>query len=258
MQLAGKIILVTGASAGIGEDIARVLTDEGATVVAWDDELAGDAARAAAVAEIGRSYGRLDALVNAALLDQRGGSKQAGRPACLIETNFIAPMLLNFAALPLLQASRGHIFNVALLEAREVRAGAAAFAASVGALAAYTESLRKDMATHGIRVTLGMVESDAVDAGDAIADALAHPPHAVLNELVVRGLAARRERAAERAHGHGERRIIGRRRSGCARARGRRRAGDRRGPPRRPAHGFGRAHRECRWIRVRNRDGYCE
>jgi len=137
--------------------------------------------------------GRLDALVNAALLDRRGplAEAKAADLRALVETNFIAPMQLNFAALPLLQASRGHIFNVSLLDAREVRAGAAAFAASVGALAAYTESLRKDMATHGIRVTLVMVESDAVDAGDAIADALAHPPHAVVNELVVRGLAAR-------------------------------------------------------------------
>jgi NADP-dependent 3-hydroxy acid dehydrogenase YdfG len=193
MQLAGKIILVTGASAGIGESIAAVLTDEGATVVGWGEEVGSDAQLAAGIAHLSRTHGRLDALVNAALLDRRGpiADANAGDFRALVEANFIGPMLLNFAALPLLQAARGHIFNVSLLDARDARAGAGAFAATTGALAAYTESLRKDMATHGIRVTSVIAESDTVGAGDAIADALAHPPHAVVNELVVRNLEVR-------------------------------------------------------------------
>ena len=92
MNVAGKVILVTGAARGIGLGIARVLVDAGAKVVLADrlPEVAGAAAAMGSaahgiccdiatpqsnhdmVAEAVRVHGRLDALVACAASSRRG------------------------------------------------------------------------------------------------------------------------------------------------------------------------------------------
>ncbi len=87
-DLSGKIALVTGASRGIGESIARLLAEQGATVIVSSRKIAGCEAVAASIRESGgnaaafachvgdveqisavfkhirQQYGRLDILVN--------------------------------------------------------------------------------------------------------------------------------------------------------------------------------------------------
>lgn len=83
-RLAGKIILVTGASGGIGRAIVDRIEAEGATAIAADlvaekDGIAIDvrdeAQWIAALAEVERRHGRLDGLVNNAGINQSAGGE---------------------------------------------------------------------------------------------------------------------------------------------------------------------------------------
>jgi NADP-dependent 3-hydroxy acid dehydrogenase YdfG len=107
----------------------------------------------------------------------------------MVDANILAPMLVNHAALPLLRAGgNGHVFNLTTVEGRLPMPGVAGYAATMAAVVAYTDSLRKDIGREGIRVTLVMTGGDVPgdDVGNAIADAMAQPPHVVLNELLLR------------------------------------------------------------------------
>ena len=106
-QLAGKVAIVTGGTQGLGETIARLLVARGAAgiVVAGRSAERGERVRAELqaagaealfvaaeladlaqarriVAEADRRFGRIDCLVNAAALTERGSrarSPRAGR-----------------------------------------------------------------------------------------------------------------------------------------------------------------------------------
>src|SRR5690348_7569580 len=143
-QLAGKAVVLTGASQGLGAVMARALADAGADLLL--------AARSAdKLAEVARSlppgarvvtvrcdvtqasdrevlvhraleaFGRVDVLVNNAGIEELCFYAEQD-PAVIpriIETNLIAPMLLARALLPaMLARGSGHIVNIASLAGR--------------------------------------------------------------------------------------------------------------------------------------------
>jgi NAD(P)-dependent dehydrogenase (short-subunit alcohol dehydrogenase family) len=126
--MATPVALVTGASRGIGREIARALAARGVTVYAGVRagaappgtvpvalEVNDEAQVAAAVALIRAEAGHLDLLVNnAAILHDRDGAILAVPPAVLEETlrvNVVAPLRLAQACWPLL-ARGARVINV--------------------------------------------------------------------------------------------------------------------------------------------------
>src|SRR5581483_5631818 len=115
MEISGKVVVVTGASMGIGEEIAKVFAEQGAKVVL----LSRDASRAeAARARLGHTmhhFGRVDVWVNNA---GRGlvSSVAAMDPEVyrdIFETNLFGTIAGMQAVLPMMKQQRsGTIINI--------------------------------------------------------------------------------------------------------------------------------------------------
>jgi NADP-dependent 3-hydroxy acid dehydrogenase YdfG len=189
-RLAGHVVLVTGASSGIGAGTALAFAAEGATVVpaarraerltslgqkiaaaggeAFPLELdvVDEAQVARGIARIRERYGRLDGLVNSAgiMLSAKVADADTQDWRTMLDTNLHGLMLVTHAALPLMRMHPGgHVFNVSSISARLMNAGSPAYAASKAGVGAFTESLRKELSPLGMRVTLvmpGIVETE--------------------------------------------------------------------------------------------------
>lgn len=189
-RLSGRVVLVTGASSGIGEGTALALAAEGASVVvagrraghvaklaqriaegggdalSLELDVTSGAAIARAIEEIRARYGRLDGLVNSAgiMLSARVADADPEDWRTMLDINLLGLMEVTRAALPLLKENGGgDIFNISSISARLANAGSPAYAATKAGLGAFNESLRKETFRDGIRVTLvmpGIVETE--------------------------------------------------------------------------------------------------
>src|SRR6202045_514715 len=170
-----KVMLVTGASSGIGEAAARRLAREpGAALVliarreerlrALAEELGGsfvavdlldDDAPARIREHVLERHQRLDLLVNNAGAAWRarfadGGYENVRRTMAI---NFDAQVRLTEALLPLLRASApSAIVNVASTASRVARAGSGAYSASKFALAGWSDALWAEERAGGVHV----------------------------------------------------------------------------------------------------------
>ncbi|GGD67278.1 SDR family oxidoreductase [Microbacterium murale] len=183
-SLKDQVVLVTGASSGIGRATALALSRAGAKVVAAGrrleqlnalvEEASGemiavelDVTRAEAVnlavAEAVTHFGRLDALVNNAGVMLAGMILDADTEQWvrMVETNLLGSMFAIHAALPHLIESRGAIVQVSSTSGRIASAGSGAYAATKFGISAFAESLRQEVTTLGVRVIV--VEPGFVD-----------------------------------------------------------------------------------------------
>ena len=186
-KLDGKVVVVTGASSGIGEATARALAAEGATLVVTarrEDRLTGlashirdeggkcvplrldvtDEAQVKAMAvRVEQELGRIHILINNAgvmLLGPVGGADTEDWRR-MVNTNILGLMYCTHALLPLMQRqASGHIVNISSVAGRTARAGAAVYNATKWAVGAFSEALRQEVYKHGIRVTI--IEPGAV------------------------------------------------------------------------------------------------
>ena len=180
-RLDGQIVIVTGASAGIGDATARWLAREGATVVInarraqrlevikREIESAGGRALAVAgdvtsaadrerlVRETMRAFGRVDALVNNAGYGQRGPIELVPVEAMRqnFETNLFSLIALTQLVIPIMRGQKsGRIVNISSVAGRIARPLSSVYDATKHALEAVSDGLRGELAPFGIKVVI--------------------------------------------------------------------------------------------------------
>ncbi|HSJ87426.1 MAG TPA: SDR family NAD(P)-dependent oxidoreductase [Anaerolineales bacterium] len=179
--LRGKVVLITGASSGFGENAARLFAKEGCKVVmaarrlerlqelVADIQSQGGEAIAVPVdinqsAEISLMvqttldlYQRIDILFNNAgfgALDWFEELDPQRHIETLIRVNLIGTMLVTRAVLPeMLEQGSGHIINMASVAGLIAAPLLTTYCASKYGLRAFTDSLRREISPFGIRVS---------------------------------------------------------------------------------------------------------
>lgn len=184
----GTVVIVTGASSGIGHATARELARRGATVLAVarreallrelvegcradspeSGYLAGDLGERgfaeSAVAECVARHGRLDVLVNNHAISKHKHAlhTSAEEAELVLRVNFLSCVWTTYAALPvLLRQGGGVIVNVSSFAAQVVPPREGLYGASKAALDAFTAGLWNDLAGSGVHV--GLVIPGAID-----------------------------------------------------------------------------------------------
>jgi NADP-dependent 3-hydroxy acid dehydrogenase YdfG len=180
-HIAGKIVVITGASSGLGEATARHLGARGATVVlgarrmerveaiARDVQAAGgrafalstdvtDASQVKALVDAAvEQFGRVDVMLNNAGLMPNSPIERLKIADWdrVIDVNIKGVLYGIAAALPHMQRQRsGHIVNVSSVAGHKVRPGNAVYAATKHAVRVLTEGLRQEVKPYNIRTTV--------------------------------------------------------------------------------------------------------
>lgn len=187
-NIAGKVVVITGASSGLGEAAARLLSKQGATVVlgarraeriqtlAREINDAGGSALAVATdvtdaeqvqvlvdAAVAR-FGRVDVMVNNAGLMPSSPLERlmVADWERMIDVNIKGVLYGIAAVLPHMKEQRsGHIINVASVAGHKVGVGNAVYSATKHAVRALSEGLRQEVKPYNLRTTI--VSPGAVD-----------------------------------------------------------------------------------------------
>lgn len=167
---AGRFVLVTGGTSGIGEGCARAFRALGAHVVATGateaereravsvPENAGidfavlDVRQPQAVSALLATRKRLDVLINAAGVIRRDAEHDPAIFADVLDINLNGAMRASTAAKPLLAASQGSVVNLASMLSFFGGPRVPGYSASKGGIAQLTKSLAAAWAADGIRV----------------------------------------------------------------------------------------------------------
>ncbi len=239
--LSGKVALVTGASSGIGEATASALAaagaavaigarrkdrldalaarlqDDGAAVLQLDLDVTDEQACADAVRRTREELGGLDVLVNNAGVMLLGTIVGADTEDWrrMLSTNVLGLMYMTQAAIEgMVEQGSGDVVNISSVAGRTARKGAGVYNASKWAVNAFSESLRQEVTTKGVRISL--VEPGAVateltdhitqpearaaskqmatmitplqseDIARAVVYVVSQPPYVAVNEVLIR------------------------------------------------------------------------
>jgi NADP-dependent 3-hydroxy acid dehydrogenase YdfG len=180
-NIEGKIVVITGASSGLGEATARLLSVQGASVVlgarrvdrikSLADELTGSGGQALAIPtdvthyeQVKRlvdaavqTYGRIDVMINnAGLMPQSPLERlKIDEWNRMIDVNIKGVLYGIAAALPYMkQQHAGHFINVSSVAGHKVRPPGTVYAATKHAVLALSEGLRQEVKPYHIRTTV--------------------------------------------------------------------------------------------------------
>lgn len=184
--IAGKGVIVTGGTTGIGRATAVLLAAQGARVLVFgrheqelndamqdlhavSAEVYGLTADVASKADIWRIFneadrtlGRIDVLINCAALGAQSivdGSYDDWE--YVVRTNLIGYMACTHEAVARMrQQGSGHIINVGSMSADVREKGSSVYVATKSGIQGFSEAVRKEVNQHGIKVTL--IEPGAV------------------------------------------------------------------------------------------------
>jgi len=188
-SLEGKVVLVTGASRGIGRATAAACADHGAQVVMLArrgerlrqeaksigggalpivaDVSDADSVRAA-FREVAARFGSLDVLVNNAGAARIRLLEECSDEDVMLQigTNFLGAIWCTREAVPLLRKSgAGDVVNVCSESIHDPFPLLSLYAASKGGLATFSEAMTRELRPEGIRVTLLVAGRTATEFG---------------------------------------------------------------------------------------------
>lgn len=177
----GNAVILTGASRGIGRELAFQLADQGAwlalaardegaleevaaecrrrgaRVVAIPADVGEEAQCAALVARAVEALGRIDTLINNAGISMWARFDEL-RDLSVVErimrVNYLGSVYCTWHALPHLKQTRGRIVGVSSLTGKTGVPTRSAYAASKHAMAGFFDTLRIELAGSGVTVTM--------------------------------------------------------------------------------------------------------
>ena len=197
--MSDRVWLITGASRGIGADIARA-------VLAWGDKLVATARRSDDLVHLGVGdnllpvsldvtyerqasdavaagldrFGRIDILVNNAGICLLGAVEEtsAEQVEALFRTNVFGVLNVTRAVLPSMrERRRGHIINISSVAGYSAYAGFGVYSSTKFAVEGLSEALQTELAPLGIHVTVvepGFFRSDILDKDKSLIEAAVH------------------------------------------------------------------------------------
>ena len=179
-----RVVLITGAAGGIGAATAAVFHDSGWVVVGVDRgersvdgvelmlaaDMADPEAPESVFGQVDERFGRLDALVNNAAVQVCKSIMETTAEDwdAVMASNLRGVFLSMRFAFPMLQRTGGAIVNVSSVHALATSQNIAAYAASKGALLAFTRASALEFGPHGVRVNAvlpGAVDTPMLHAG---------------------------------------------------------------------------------------------
>lgn len=193
-----KVVLITGASTGIGQAVALEMRGRGwrvfATVRKSSDvvdltkvgrglieplimDVTDEESVKQAVATVQERSGRLDAVVNNAGVAVSGPIEQLTTEDLQkqFDINLFGVHRVTRACLPMLRASKGRIVQISSVSGRVTLPFTGAYAASKYALEAYSDALRMELAGSGVKVIViqpGSIQTPIWDKSAGSADIL--------------------------------------------------------------------------------------
>jgi NADP-dependent 3-hydroxy acid dehydrogenase YdfG len=196
-NIEGKVVVITGASSGLGEATARLLSAQGASVVlgarrqdrikSLADEMTARGGKALAVTTdvthrdqvkklvdtAVQTCGRIDVMINNAGLMPQSLLEHLKIDEWdrMIDVNIKGVLYGIAAALPHMQKQKaGHIINVSSVAGHKVGPGTAVYAATKYAVRALSEGLRQEVKPYNIRTTVISPGAVATELPDSVTD----------------------------------------------------------------------------------------
>ncbi len=175
-----NVVIITGASSGIGAELARQLSAQGAKLViaARNADALQDVRNSCTnpndvrvvrcdvnekaqcellIAETVRQFGRIDTLVNNAGVGMHANFEDLSDPDILddiMRVNYMGSAYCTFYALPYLRATSGRVVAVSSLTGKAGVPSRTGYAASKHAMAGFFDSLRIELRGSGVTVTV--------------------------------------------------------------------------------------------------------
>lgn len=202
-NIAGKVVVITGASSGLGEAAARHLSAQGAFVALGarridriqvlaaklSDALGGSAKAIAVQVDVTqrdqvknlvdaavKAYGRIDVMINNAGVMPQSllENLQIDEWDRMIDVNIKGVLYGIAAALPYMREQQaGQIVNVSSVAGHKVGPGSTVYSATKHAVRALSEGLRQEIKPYNIRTTVISPGAVATELPDSVTDPVA-------------------------------------------------------------------------------------
>ena len=196
-RIRGKVVVITGASSGLGEAAARLLSAQGATVVlgarrsdrlqSLADELSGSGGKALAVATdvthrnqvkrlvdtAAQKFGRVDVMINNAGIMPRAPLERLTIDDWdrTIDVNIKGVLYGIAAALPHMKKQKsGHMIFVSSVAGHKIGPDFAVYAATKHAVRALAEGFRQEVKPYNIRTTIISPGAVATELPDSVTE----------------------------------------------------------------------------------------
>lgn len=177
IDMRGKIVLITGASSGIGAKAAALLAERGAIPVltarsadkmarlagnirgqsaVYEMDVRSDEQVRGTVEQVVERFGRIDVLLNNAGYGEfvSFGEAPIGHFRDMMDVNYLGVVRCTLAVLPhMKKAGTGHVVNVASMAGKLATAKSTAYSATKHAVLGFTNALRQELKGSGIAVS---------------------------------------------------------------------------------------------------------